>query len=55
MRAFRTWRRSGALATNFVTCGLKVKIGSKATARIFGFLSVGTGMLLIVISGSAFT
>ena len=46
-RAFRTWRRLDALAAMSETWGVKVNKGSKVTPKIFGFLSVGTGTLLM--------
>ena len=55
VRAFSTCRRLDALAAMLVTCGVKVNRGSNITPRILGFLLVGTGVLLMVTDGSAFT
>ena len=54
VKTFRNCRRSGALAAILVICRLKGKNGFDGTTRTFDFLSVDTGLLLIVMSGSAF-
>ena len=56
VRAFRTLRRPDATAVISLTSGVKVKEGSIVNPIVFVFfLSLGTGILLTVTSGLAFT